>query len=498
MRPASIPTLGARTLPARNLPLRLGYLVVISAGIYIFFGAWAYDDPFITYRYAENLIRGLGFVYNPGERILSTTTPLFTLLLAALGLISPHFPVWANLIGAFSLAAGGLLLWDLASSWGAPLVGWAGLLLYPTFPLLLTTLGSETPIYLALCLGAFAFYARGQLIGAALCAGLAVLARPDGVLVALLLAGDTLLRLRRPVPWRAVALFAGILLAWVAFAWAYFGSPLPVTLAAKQQQGAMAVSQLFAPGFFTILRWYARLPYVVEAGLSATGLVFAARRARAWSLFLAWPFLYFAAYSVLGVSRYFWYYAPLVPGFVASIGLGVSALAIMWRSIFERRGDVKPSGDSPAPAWGCRAALALLALLFLAQVNSLGELRGQADQRFPIYRAVGEWLGANTRQEERVGALEVGIIGYYAKRPVVDFAGLVQPSVAEHFGEGTSYEDAAIWAMSAYRPEYLVLQEGSFPRLEAGFVSQNCRLAEHFPGEPYGYEGSLNVFACRK
>ncbi len=39
--------------------------------LYCAFAHWAYDDPFITFRYARNLRAGLGFVYNPGERVLS-------------------------------------------------------------------------------------------------------------------------------------------------------------------------------------------------------------------------------------------------------------------------------------------------------------------------------------------------------------------------------------------------------------------------------------------
>ena len=34
------------------------------------------DDSFITYRYAQNMARGLGLVYNQDEAVLSTTTPL--------------------------------------------------------------------------------------------------------------------------------------------------------------------------------------------------------------------------------------------------------------------------------------------------------------------------------------------------------------------------------------------------------------------------------------
>ncbi len=33
------------------------------------------DDAYTTFRYARNLVNGLGFVYNPGEHVLGTTTP---------------------------------------------------------------------------------------------------------------------------------------------------------------------------------------------------------------------------------------------------------------------------------------------------------------------------------------------------------------------------------------------------------------------------------------
>lgn len=44
------------------------------------------DDAYITFRYARNLVEDAGFVYNPGEHVLGTTTPLYTLLLAGLSL----------------------------------------------------------------------------------------------------------------------------------------------------------------------------------------------------------------------------------------------------------------------------------------------------------------------------------------------------------------------------------------------------------------------------
>ncbi|HEV2472874.1 MAG TPA: hypothetical protein VGS41_09430, partial [Chthonomonadales bacterium] len=37
------------------------------------------EDFLISLRYAQNIAHGRGFVYNPGQRVLGTTTPLYTL-----------------------------------------------------------------------------------------------------------------------------------------------------------------------------------------------------------------------------------------------------------------------------------------------------------------------------------------------------------------------------------------------------------------------------------
>ncbi len=462
------------------------YLGGASFVTFVAFAQWAYDDPFITYRYADNLVRGLGFVYNPTERVLSTTAPLFTILLAALGRVWNDIPGWANLISAFSLSLGALFIWDLAQTWETPWAGWAGLILYPTFTLLLSTIGSEALLSLALCLGAFAFYARNQSHRTALCAALAILVRPDAALVTVVLAAHFLARGRRPIAWTAIALFAGILLPWFIFAAWYFGSPLPATLLVKQQQGAMAISTRFAPGLIAIWQdfmtsWH----YRAETALVLLGAGWTWWRARAWGLVLAWTLLYFAAYTALGVSRYYWYYAPLVPGLVIAVGLGLSGLT-QWTT--RRPGILRLAAGI--------AGMALLLMLALAQIADAWVLRAPSDQRYGIYRAVGEWLQANTPENSTVGALEVGIIGYYARRPMIDFAGLIQPAVAARLSPQATYEDAALWAAARYRPAYFVLADRAFPRLETGYVAQHCALVQRFLGKQYGYAEDLSVYAC--
>jgi hypothetical protein len=483
------------------------YIFIVTALLYTWFSNWAYDDPYITYRYAQNLAHGVGFVYNPGERVLSTTTPLFAILLAILYHIWDNLPRWANLISALSLALGAVFLWDLAQTWKAPAIGWAALLLYPTFPLMLTTMSSETPLYLALCLGAFSFYARGSYPLTALFAALAVLTRPDGILVPAILALDYLIRIRRPIPWNAVLLFIIITMPWFIFAWSYFGSPIPVTLAAKQGQGSMAISERFAFGFVTMVKQYVRSQhYRIEAVLVIFGIGYLVWRSyheqifRRWLFFFGWVALYFLSYSILGVSRYFWYYAPLVPGIIACVGLGAASVVLIaqytTRFVLRHYQDIFRSTNMKTTA--LVLTFILIAVLAVFQVKDLNRIRQHVDSRIHIYRAVGEWLQSNTNVDAKIGTLEVGVIGYYAQRSILGFAGLLEPNVAAYLSENTTYEDTALWAVEEFQPAYLVLQEGAFPKLEQGYAAYNCQIVKQFPGDHYNYSQNMNIYSCEK
>jgi len=481
-----------------NQSRRIGvlfYLLSVTALLYFAFRNHAYDDPFITYRYAENIAVGRGFVYNPGERVLSTTTPLFTMILAVLVRIPMAMPRMAVLLGAAGTALGGILLWDIARSMKTPWAGWAGLFLYPSSSLMLSTLGSEMPLYVALCLASLAAYARRRYGPAALCAALAVLARPDGMLAAAVLAlhyAGTRARNREPgTPfWRPVVspllAFLGILMLWGLFAWNYFGSPLPVTLAAKLRQGDMAISRPFAAGFMDLVRdqtaWNDRL----GAGLAILGLVFLLWRARGWSPLVGWTILYFVVYYLSGVSEYFWYYAPLVPAFAALVGLGMEALARMARA------------DGRLRKWMAAAVAMGLVSLTAAQAVRSWSISRIPDPRCRIYRAAGEWLASHVPARASVGMLEIGMIGYYARRPVVDFAGLIQPELNRRIQSRSTYQDIALWAVDHHPIDFLILHRGLFPALEQGFVAAHCRLLKSFRGEDYGYTRDLDVYACHR
>ncbi len=350
---------------ARKFQLwKLFYILLVAGGIYFIRRSYFYDDPFITYRYAQNLIQGNGFVYNPGERILSTTSPLFSIILALLSPFWTSLPQLAKAIGALSIALGALVLMDICSQIGSENLCNTALILYPSSALILGTLGSEIPLYILLSLLCFSLYQRQKYNSLALISSLLVLTRPDGAIVPLILLCDFLLKYRKLPNLKLLAIFLIVLLPWITFAWLYFGSPIPQTLVAKQHQGLMAISTRFAPGFLRIIRGpslYGISP--VHIGLAVIGLWRLCLYSRKCWVFLAWPFTYFLAYSLFGVTSYFWYYAALMPSLFFLIGGGIIVVTkFLAKIICKLNKRINPKNTT--------APIAILMLLFLFTIPS--------------------------------------------------------------------------------------------------------------------------------
>ena len=460
------------------------YISLLTSAIYFFFQDWAYDDPFILFRYARNLLAGKGFVYNESSPVLSATAPLYVLLVAFLGRFWSNLPELSNFLSAFSLAVGGYFLARICHLWKGGLAGWIALLLYPTFPLMLTTIGGEMPFQIMASLGVFLWYMQRRYLLASLFGAVALLTRPDASILLGLLALHHLFRRRERVPLPSLLLFALITIPWFTFAWWYFGSPIPVTLEVKQHHLQMAGGQSFASGFIGVVRNFGLFPiYWIEATLAMVGVAYIVTRRRQWILFLLWPTLYFIAYVLLGLPAYHWYYTTFVPGFVAILVLGIQFLAASWLRLSKN-------------FWLLSAVWLGVSVLTASQIwHDLTVLPTTENRK--VVQAVGEWLSKHTPSEAVVGTLEVGIIGYYSERKMVGFAGLIQPHLVRQLRSGTTtYEDLAMWATERYKPNYLVLNPAQFPGFMKDYVAKNCEPVQTFNGEEYEYRGRLVVFVC--
>jgi len=314
------------------------------------------DDSYITFRYARNLVSGNGFVFNPGEYVQGTTTPLYTLLMAGLALplggAAAPFPVIALVVNALADAATCLLLWQIGKRLGAEWAGLAAALVWAVAPYSVTFAigGLETSLYVFLLTAMMAAYLwtpRGRTL-TTLCAALALLTRPDAILLVAPLALDRLWRAirrrdREKLEWGETLAFVLPCLAWGIFATAYFGSPIPHSVTAK-----LAVYRLDDNAALIRLIQHYATPFMEYDAFGVVGigiglilypflyLVGALRAWRSQPRLLAWlvyPWLYFVVFAIPNPLLFRWYLTPPLPAYFLVILLGAEqVLSGLFRS----------------------------------------------------------------------------------------------------------------------------------------------------------------------
>jgi len=197
---------GTRSVPAHDDPARLqeptwaqGALWVAGAAVlgaclvlvgieHYWLTELKFDDAYIHFRYAENIARGKGFVYNDGERVLGSGAVPWNLTLAAIAAVLPagRLPGAVSVLNYLALlACAAVLLASLREL--VPL--WAGMVVTAALlahgPLVVSSIGGMETVLLCL-LYFLTFFAllRGHHVIAGLSAGAAVCFRLESVFLA--------------------------------------------------------------------------------------------------------------------------------------------------------------------------------------------------------------------------------------------------------------------------------------------------------------------------
>jgi hypothetical protein len=453
------------------------------------------DDAFITFRYSRNIVEGQGFVYNPGVPSLGTTTPLFTLLMAAISAITGQqdFQWYAIIVSALSDAITCVLLYLLAhrltgNDWlsAAPGLLWAISPASVTF----AVGGMETSVNILWMVAATAAYVlmgtknltpnptlaifagsvrqqpqaergtkdnfpvRSILIG--VFAGLGFLTRIDAALwigplflfqlVDVFRAGKGKTFLQR-IPWQTWLAFVIVLLPWFAFSTVYFGSPFPRSLSAK------TVAYVMEPGTALVLfiKTYATPffeDYVIKGGgiallallyliLSLIGILFSARRLPRLFPFLIYPWLYIIVFSVANPLIFRWYTAPPLPALMLGIFAGVWSII---NSVGNRSADATTRPNRLLPVVGIIA----LAWVFTSVSGWVlhpdhGPDRPAPDMAWHKIELYYQDIATELRNQYHVtpttlvASGDIGVIGYFSRATILDTVGLVTPAVSKYY-----------------------------------------------------------------
>ncbi|WP_437798167.1 hypothetical protein [Sorangium sp. So ce693] len=399
------------------------------------------DDAYISYRYARNFARGLGLVYNAGERIEGYTNFLWTVLLAGgikLGL-DPDIvaKVLGGLAACGSLGALYLLSARLHPRGAVPCIAtwlFASSIVQSGY----AVFGLETPLFVLLVLAGteMMFRERDRGTGfpySGLVFGLAGLTRPEAPMfigIPMLFLG--LRFFGRQNLLRGVV-FAAPIACHMLWRHSYYGTWLPNTLSAKT--GSLA--EQLAGGQRYLAEYAEHTWPALLLGLFGLCVAIVARHRDA--LCVGALALAVGGYVLLVGGDWMPYYrfmSPFEPFCFLLAGLGARALLEPLLAELSARAADAPEGKAIALAAGA-GVLALGCLVALGVFRAQRIERAQHrilddEKRFWDSAAggVASWFQEHGKPGE-VAVGDIGYIGYVTDYPVLDLLGLVDPVISK-------------------------------------------------------------------
>jgi hypothetical protein len=288
----------------------------------------------------------------------------------------------------------------------------------------------ETACEAALVVWTLVMFNEGRVYPTGFLLGLSILARPDAALLGVLLLSVDW-KFGRRNGWKIALSAILVTLPWQIFAMTTFGSILPSTLAAKIAQSSLVWWKMAMP-FILATLWYDPWTYPAAAVVVA-GIVVAAKQRRLSlggpTLLVVYGLAHALAYTAIRAPiGYCWYYVPmqisLAVGCVCAIR-SQGAVLVDW--MFPRAWVRSKSYVLKGAPYVLIGSLAVGTLL-QPSVYRLGA----------EYRAVASFLRSRDNGQAAVASAEIGYIGFFSGRRVLDVHGLIHPEAHAEIAEGTA------------------------------------------------------------
>jgi hypothetical protein len=416
----------------------LGIAIIVSVAASIYMMPFVPDDAFISFRYAENIVRGHGLTFNPGESPVEAYSNLLWILFCAmlfqLGFDLPSFVPYAGLVLAVMNV---WLLWLMLARRGVSALDMALplCLLASAGPFVAYAIsGLETPLYALLLLLTLNWVdlsaQRHKMIydvTLAVTGVLISLCRPEGIVV-FPAAAATLVWLGRRnaaerVPWRnlmiASVVFVGLTVAYHTWRIGYFEEVLPTPFLSKGLKGTSPLDawrgnlQIYFQkqgDFYNPTGWYflaLAVAAVFGFRLSASSAALKRAESAAVVLLVAHSAIYFNFKDWMPAMRYH----------TVLIGVMLLTAAQLPSALRGHRG-AAPNRQA------MRAYVAIALVVLLLSFSVLADLKLVTDDIEASTQtclvAMGKWL----REVMPAGAVlamsDVGAVPYYSGFKTVD------------------------------------------------------------------------------
>lgn len=454
----------------RNLLLIAVSLVVVGAylgySVLSGYNGFPLDDAWIHQVYARNLAQRGEWAFNPGQPSGGSTSPLWSILLAA-GYMFPVNPViWAAILGWVSLAGAAMLAENIVRRLNreySPRFPWVGLFVVLEWHLVWAVVsGMETAFYILNLLLILWFSISSPRLTwlTGMLTGLAVWVRPDG----LTMLGPVLFMIffqpvSRREKWlqslKIVLGFLVVFIPYLLFNLHQAGTIWPSTFAAKQAEYQSATTYPLIQRIGSLF-----LPFLAGGGVALIpGMIAGAfytwrdRNSTAASIFL-----WFTGYVLMYTLRLPVFYQH---GRYMMPAMAFYFLFALWGTTRWMR-DWSPGKRTNLSRVFLIASIITVTILFLVIGANVYKTDVAIIESEMVQSA--RWLRENTPISSRLAVHDIGAVGYFAEREVIDLAGLVNPEVIPIIRD----ENRLRQYIDQQNVQYLVTFPGWYPELVKG------------------------------
>ncbi len=403
------------------------------------------DDPWIHLTFAKNLAHYFSFSYFKNEMVTAgSTSPLYTIIAAFFFLVTNNEMIISYTLGILFFALASLSFFKLSvlefnKDYLFALIC-SGFFIIDKWMNFISLSGMETTMFIFLLVLCSYLYKTRRAVPFAVMLGLVIWARPDGAIFIIAVIIDYIMVLIYSGSNSALKLFSGndlkkIALIFLGILALYFGmnlllsgSLMPNTYGAKMTYYSPELRS--RSDFLSYEVW----------GYFKTGAYFLLMAGFIFSFLKLLFDLKKKSYNqntlyilfILGLVFVYWlklpyahrfgrYMMPIIPFFILVANIGLRDLGRFLNKYTQN------------PLFSKIVFYSLVSIAFIMSIKNYDENKQlYADQSKYIYdRQVqtAYWLRDNTNENDIIATHDIGAIGFYSNRKIVDIAGLVTPDL---------------------------------------------------------------------
>ena len=433
------------------LPILAAYYYYSDALSHNGFLSFPLDDPWIHLNFAKNLIDYHSFSYFKDEIITAgSTSPLYVFILYIGFLFTNNEMILSYILGTVFLSLAAFIFYKLVlkEQNNNIIYGFLITLVFIFDPRMnfIALSGMETTMFIFLLLLGVYFYKTRNSVLLGIILGLIFWARPDGIAFTTAVIADYIYQRwivkdkeNRPVfsskeVLKVAGIFVLFLLSYFAMNLYLSGTLLSNTYSAKvayfiDADVRITFLKVYIWDFFTETHFAFMLPGFIIVFLKSVYDLFK-RNYNSYSIYILFILIFILIYfiKIPLFSRFGRYFMPMIP-FYIMISMGgyiilIELLKGLLKSLTLRKVIIS-------------SVLIFFAVMTIINFKSNSEYYAyHCKYIYDRHVKTAYWFRDNTNENDIIASHDIGAIGFYSKRKVVDIVGLINPDLTKE-----SYRD---------------------------------------------------------